>query len=55
MTDPTFPTREALEAWALQRARGCAFNPLARQSAINDIRRVTDAHKHLMEDRDGAD
>lgn len=46
--DPTFATRAELEAWARQRCRYPDPAPDARLRALEDIKRVTLAHAHLL-------
>ena len=53
MTDPTFKTRAELVAWARQRARfPDPTLPVrkAQLAALEDIRRVTLAHGHLLQE-----
>ena len=50
MPDPKFKTRAELEAWASQTARAAAETGWrsAMLVAVDDIRRVTLAHSHLI-------
>ena len=49
MTDPTFTTREALEAWAVGVAQANdGISTLGKIRVLDLIRRVTLAHAHLL-------
>lgn len=51
MSDPAFASRDELTAWARQRLRYPDPAPGAKMRALDDIRRVTLAHAHLLGDR----
>ena len=49
MTRPTFTARADLNAWAHRIARECDGDRRKQLKAVDLIRSVTLAHKHLME------
>ena len=50
MGDPTFTTKAELLAWVRQRCRFPDPKPQAKLRALEDCRRVTLAHAHLLQE-----